>query len=128
VGVKILASFEKALFWEKPIQKISRRIAKALPFMSDTSVTQNLAKKMNTTEEGTHMAMIGFVTFLSPGLFKVLWTPFAIAEMIKAYKKDRFRGVVEAGKWYLMSAAAGVTAKEGTASAVKAIKGIIKGC
>ena len=123
-----MESLGKTLFWEKPIQKFSYRIAKALPFMSDTSVTRNLAEKLNTTDEGAHMAMIGFVTFLSPGLFKLLWTPFAITEMIKAYKKDRFKGVVEAGKWYLMSAAAGVTAKEGTASAVKAINGIIKGC
>jgi len=36
--------FEKALFWEKPIQKISGLIAKALPFMRNTTVTKNLAE------------------------------------------------------------------------------------
>ena len=121
-----MASLEKALFWEKPIQKISRRIARALPFMSNTSVTQNIAKKLNTTEEGAHMAIIGLTTFVTPGLFKIAWTPFAVVELIKAYRKGGLKGAKEAGKWYLKSAAAGVTIKEGATSAVKAVKGVIK--
>ena len=122
-----MPSLEKALFWEKPIQQISRRIARALPFMSNTSVTHNIAQKLNTTEEGAHMAMIGLTTFLTPGLFKIAWTPFALAELIKAYKKGGLKDVKEAGKWYLKSAAAGLTIKEGTASVVKVVKGVMKG-
>jgi len=122
-----VASLEKALFWEKPIQKLSRKIAKALPFMSNTSVTQNIAEKLNTTEEGAHMVLIGLTTFVTPGLFKIAWTPFAIAELVKAYRKGGLKDVKEAGKWYLKSAAAGLTVKEGTASIVKAVKGVMKG-
>jgi len=122
-----MASLQKALFWEKPIQKISRKIARALPFMSNTSVTNNIAQKLNTTEEGAHMALIGLTTFVTPGLFKIAWTPLALVELIKAYRKGGIKDVKEAGKWYLRSAAAGLTIKEGTASVVKAVKGAIKG-
>ena len=121
-----MPSFEKMLFWEKPIQKISRRIARALPFMSNTSVTQNLAKKLGTSEEGAHMAMIGLTTFLTPGLFKIAWTPFALVELIKAYRKDGLKGATEAGKWYLKSSAAVITTKEGTTSAIKLISKAFK--
>jgi len=122
-----VASLEKALFWEKPIQKISRRIARALPFMANTSVTNNLAQKLNTTDEGAHMALIGLTTFVTPGLFKILWTPLVLRELYKAYKKGGIKDVKKAGKWYLRSAAAGLRIKEETASVVKAVKGVIKG-
>lgn len=121
-----MASFKKALFWEKPIQKISRRIARALPFMSNTSVTQNIADKLGTTEEGAHMAMIGFTTSVTPGLFKIIWTPFAVVELIKAYQKDGFKGATEAGKWYLKSYAAVTTTKEEATSAIKVINKAFK--
>ena len=122
-----MASFEKVLFWEKPIAQISRKIARALPFMSNTSVTQNIAEKLNTTEEGAHMVLIGLTTFVTPGFFKIAWTPFALVELIKAYRKGGLKDVREASKWYLRSAAAGVTVKEGTASIVKAVKNVVKG-
>ena len=121
-----MSSFNKALFWEKPIQKISRRIAKALPFMSNTSVTKNVAEKLGTSEEGAHMAMIGLTTFLTPGLFKLAWTPLAVIELIKAYKKNGLKGATEAGKWYLKSSAAVITTKEGTTSAIKIISNAFK--
>ncbi|MFC1951179.1 hypothetical protein ACFLXN_02075 [Chloroflexota bacterium] len=121
-----MSSLKKALFWEKPIQKVSRRIARALPFMSNTSVTRNVADKLGTTEEGAHMAMIGLTTFLTPGLFKIAWTPFALIELIKAYKKSGFEGATEAGKWYLKSSTAVIATKEGTTTAIKVIRSAIK--
>ena len=121
-----MPSFRKALFWEKPIQLISRRIARALPFMSNTSVTRNVADKLGTTEEGAHMAMIGFTTFLTPGLFKIAWTPFAVIELIKAYRKDGLKGATEAGKWYLKSSAAVIVTKGGTTTAFRVIRNAIK--
>jgi len=123
---KQVESLGKILFWEKPIKKCSRRIAKTLPFLSNTSVTHNLAKKLGTSDEGAHMAMIGFITFLSPGLFKVIWTPLAIVELIRAYKKDRFKGIAEVGKWYLRSSAVAIIAKEGPAIAFKIMREVIK--
>ena len=121
-----MSSFNKALFWEKPIQKISRRIARALPFMSNTSVTKNVAEKLGTTEEGAHMAMIGLATFFTPGLFKIIYTPMVIAELIRAYKKDGSKGLTEAGKWYLRSSVAMVVTKQGTTSAIKIISNAFK--
>ena len=121
-----MSSFRKALFWEKPIQMVSRRIARELPFMSNTSVTQNVAERLGTSEEGAHMAMIGFTTFLTPGLFKIAWTPFAVIELIKAYKKNGLKGATEAGKWYLKSSAAVIATKGGTTTAIKVIRNAIK--
>ena len=86
----------------------------------------NLAKKLGTSEEGAHMAMIGLTTFLTPGLFKIAWTPFALVELIKAYRKDGLKGATEAGKWYLKSSAAVITTKEGTTSAIKLISKAFK--
>jgi hypothetical protein len=119
-------SLGKILFWEKPIQKISRKIAKALPFMSDTSVTHNIAEKLGTTNEGAHMAMIGFATFLTPGLFKIIYTPMVIAELIRAYKKDGPEGIREAGKWYLRSSVAVVATTTGSMTLMNVIKTAMK--
>ena len=107
-----MASFEKLWFWEKPIQKISSRIAKALPFMHNTSVTKNVAELLGTSEEGAHMAMIGAATSATPGLFKIIWTPIAVRELYKAYRKEGFKGVAEAGKWFLQSSEVATATKK----------------
>jgi hypothetical protein len=119
-------SLGKILFWEKPIQQISRKIAKALPFMSNTSVTHNVAEKLGTTSEGAHMAMIGFATFFTPGLFKIIYTPMVITELIRAYKKDGAKGLTEAGKWYLRSSVAVVATKEGATTVMNVIRTAMK--
>lgn len=96
-----MPSLEKALFWEKPIQQISRRIARALPFMSNTSVTQNVAERLNTTQEGAHLAMIWFLFVRVPFIFKLALTPLAIIELVRAYKKTESIDCTEIGKAYL---------------------------
>ncbi|MBT3362564.1 MAG: hypothetical protein HN929_00490 [Chloroflexi bacterium] len=121
-----MESLDKILFWEKPIQNISRKIAKALPFMSDTTVTHNVAQKLGTTSEGAHMAMIGLATFLTPGLFKIIYTPMIIAELIRAYKKDGSKGLTEAGKWYLRSSIAIVATTAGSMTLMSVIKTAMK--
>lgn len=114
-------SFEKWLFWEKYVQRISRRIAVAAPFMSDTSVTGNVAEKLGTTEQGAHMAMIGLASGLTGGVFRLALAPLAIVEMIKAYKKDGKRGLIEAGTWYFGASSIGTTAKQSAGAVIKTI-------
>ena len=98
-----------------------------MPFMSNTTVTQNVAEKLGTTEEGAHMAMIGLTTGLLGGVFRLALLPFAVVELVKAYKKDRVGGLVETGAWYFMGSATGITVKKGTTAAIKTISRDMKG-
>ena len=119
--------FDKLLFWEKYVQDISHRIAVKIPFMENTTITKNIAAKLETTEEGVHSALIGIATQLTPGMFKLVFTPFMVVEMIKAYRKDGRDGVKEALKWYLISSTAGITLRKGPVGLIETIGKIIAG-
>jgi hypothetical protein len=106
-----MALLGKLWFLDKPIQQMSHHIAKKLPFMRNTSVTKNVAEFLGTSEEGAHLAMISVAASVTPGLFKIIWTPVAVREMYRAYRKEGFKGANEVGKWFLYGSTVMTTKK-----------------